>query len=76
MLLTTAPVLQHPDMSKPFFLWTDASEAGFGAILEQEGKDQLRHPIAYASRQTNDGEKKYGPTQLEVAALIFWSGTL
>jgi len=29
------------------------------------------HPIAYASRQTNDEEKKYGPIQLEVAALIF-----
>jgi len=52
-------------------LWTDASEAGFGAILEQGGEDQLRHPIGYASRQTNDEEKKYGPTQLEVAALTF-----
>jgi len=40
MLLTTAPVLQHPDMSKPFFLWTDASKAGFGAILKQEDKDR------------------------------------
>ena len=57
-------------MSKPFFLWTDASEAGFGAILEQEGEDKLRNPIAYASRQTNDAEKRYAPTQLEVAALV------
>ena len=70
-LLITAPVFQHPDLSKPFFLWTDASEAGFGAILEQEGEDKLRHPIAYARRQTNDAEKKYAPTQLEVAALVF-----
>ena len=70
-LLVTAPVLQHPDLSKPFFLWTDASEAGFGAILEQEDEDKLRHPIAYASRQTNDAEKKYAPTQLEVAALVY-----
>ena len=69
-LLVTAPVLQHLDLSKPFFLWADACEAGFGAILEQEGEDKLRHPIAYASRQTNDGEK-YGPTQLEVAALVY-----
>jgi len=45
-----------------------SNQAGFGAILE---KDQLRHPIASASRQTNDGEKKYGPTQLEVVALNF-----
>jgi len=31
MLLTTAPVLQNPDMSKPFLLWSDASEAVFGS---------------------------------------------
>ena len=37
----------------------------------QEGEDKPRHPIAYASRQTNDAEKKYAPTQLEVAALVF-----
>jgi len=52
-------------------LWTDAWEAGFGAILVQGGEDKLRHPIAYASRQTNDGEKKYALTQLEVAGLVF-----
>ena len=30
-----------------------------------------RHPIAYASRQTSLAEKKYAPTELEVAALVF-----
>ena len=50
---------------------TDTSEAGFGAILEQEGEDKRRHPIAYASRQTSEAEKKYAPTQLEVAALVY-----
>lgn len=69
-LLTTAPVLRHPDLTKPFFLWTDASEVGLGAVLEQE-KNGERHPIAYASRQTNESERKYCPTELEVAALLF-----
>ena len=68
--LTTAPLLRHPDLTKPFFLWTDASEEGFGAVLEQE-ENGKRHPIAYASRQTNEAERKYCPTELEVAALIF-----
>ena len=40
-------------------------------MLEQLDDDGQRHPIAYASRQTNAAEKKYAPTELEVAALIF-----
>ena len=69
--LTTAPILQSPDMNKEFFLWTDASQIGFGAVLEQKNTDGDRLPIAFASKPTNEAEAKYGVTQLEVAALIF-----
>ena len=69
--LVTALVLRLPDMEQPFVLWTDASEKGFGAVLEQEDEDGLRHPIAYASRATNKAERKYAPMELEVAALVF-----
>ena len=69
--LATAPLLHPPNMDKEFFLWTDASAKGFGAVLEQEGTEGVRHPIAYASRATNSAEQKYAPTELEVAALIF-----
>ena len=69
--LVTAPLLHPSDMEKEFFLWTDASEKGFGAVLEQEDTEGKRHPIAYASRTTNTAEQKYAPTELEVAALIF-----
>ena len=40
-------------------------------VLEQVDDDGQHHPIAFASRQTNSAEKKYAPTELEVAALIF-----
>jgi len=43
-------------------------------VLEQEGDDQKRYPIAYTSRQTNPAEQKYAPTELEVAALVFAVG--
>ena len=69
--LSTAPLLMPPDISKPFYVWSDASIVGFGAVLEQMDEIGERHPIAYASRQTSLAEKKYAPTELEVAALVF-----
>ena len=59
-----------PDLDKEFFLWVDACEDCFGAILEQVGDDNLQHPVAYASHATNDAEKKYPPTKLEMAAAL------
>ena len=35
------------------------------------GDDNLQHPVAYASRATNDAEKKYPPTKLEMVAIVF-----
>ena len=70
-MLISSPVLVPPDLDKDFFLWVDACEEGFGAILEQISEDGLRHPVAYASRATNDAEKKYPPTKLEMAAIVF-----
>ena len=70
-MLISAPLLVPPDLDKQFFAWVDACEVGFGAILEQIGADDLRHPVAYASRATSDAEKKYPPTKLEMAAIVF-----
>ena len=69
--LSTAAVLRPPDLDRHFYVWSDASLEGFGAVLEQLDNEGLRHPITYTSRQTNTAEKKYTPTELEVAALIF-----
>ena len=44
--LVTAPLVHPPDMEKEFLLWTDTSEKGFGAVLEQEDAEGHRHPIA------------------------------
>jgi len=70
-MLITAPVLIPPNLSKEFFLWTDASAQGFGAVLEQKDDTGQPHPVAHASRQTNPAKSKYAPTKLEVSALIF-----
>jgi len=36
-IISTVPVLVHPDFNRPFILYTDASKEGLGAILAQEG---------------------------------------
>jgi len=48
-VLMPASMLYPLDMSKLFFLSTDTSERGFGAVLKQEGEDQKLYPIAYVS---------------------------
>ena len=59
--LSTAPLLMLPDLSNPFYVWSDASIVGFGAVLEQLDDQGQHHPIAYASRQTSLAEKSILP---------------
>ena len=49
-MLVSAPVLMPPDLSREFFLWTDASARGFGVVLEQKDDGGLLHPIGYACK--------------------------
>jgi hypothetical protein len=40
---TTAPILIHPNFSKPFFLESDAFYYVLGAVLFQNGEDGRLH---------------------------------
>ena len=65
----TAPVLVFADFQKPFWLETDASGEGLGAVLLQESDDGHYHPVAFASRELKGGEPKYHSSKLEFLAL-------
>jgi len=69
-LLTSEPLLQYPDFTKPFLLTTDASNEALGAILSQGpiGRDL---PIAYASRTLINAEKNYSTTEKELLAIVW-----
>ena len=56
--LKSGEVIAFPNFDLPFFMTTDASGYGLGAVLyqTQEGKDRV---IAYASRTLTDAETNY-----------------
>ncbi|WVZ70548.1 hypothetical protein U9M48_019207, partial [Paspalum notatum var. saurae] len=64
-LLTSAPVLPQPDVTKPFDVYCDASGNGLGCVLMQEGR-----VIAYASHQLRKHEANYATHDLELAAVV------
>jgi len=57
------PVLQQPNFEKMFYLQTDASVYGVGAILSQEGESTnlkpKRHPVAYYSTTFMPTKQQY-----------------
>lgn len=68
--LTLAPVLSHPDFSKPFFIQCDASNMGVGGVLYQLDENGEEHPIAYMSQKLNSAQRNYSVSELECLADI------
>ena len=68
--LTSSPVLQLPDLSRPFFVQTDASKLGTGAILLQKDDTGVSHPCAYLSQALVGAEQNYQVYDLELLAVI------
>ena len=64
--LTEDVVLAHPDLSKPFVIFTDASNHGVGAVLTQDGR-----PVWFASRSLNPLERKYDTREKEAIGIRF-----
>ena len=65
-ILTSAPVLAHPDWNSPFVIEVDASRDGLGAVLMQNEK-----PIAYKSRALTPAERDLPITFLELLGVTW-----
>jgi len=69
--LITVPILRHPDFNKIFYLMTDGSAKGFGAVLAQIDDDGKEYAIAYVSHSISGTKKNYSPTELELNAAVW-----
>ena len=68
---TSAPILLHPDPSKPFVVEVDASDTGIGAVLSQQSEsDGKLHPCAFMSRRFTSAEENYDIGNRELLAVV------
>jgi len=63
------PVLVMPDVTKPFYIETDASNWAVGAVLKQRGADGELHPCGYLSHRLTPTEQRYQVYDRELLAV-------
>src|ERR1044071_3731362 len=68
--LTSAPIIQAPDWTKPFELMCDASDYAVGVVLGQRDV-RAHHVIQYASTTLNEAQRNYTTTEKELLAVAF-----
>lgn len=68
--LISAPILSHPDFSKPFYIQCDASTSGVGGVLFQVDDLGREKVLYYHSQKLNAAQKNYSITELECMAAI------
>lgn len=64
--LTAGPVLQLPDMSKPFTVVTDASQIGVGCVLLQDDK-----PVCFGGRALTAVERRWSVGDGELFGVVY-----
>jgi hypothetical protein len=69
-LISSEPVLKHPDESLPFVLECDASDFAIAGILSQRDQSSTLRPIAYYSRKLASSEINYDIHDKELLAII------
>jgi hypothetical protein len=67
--LVSPPILAYPVPSGHFYLETDASNVGIGAVLSQDQEGE-RRVIAYGSKMLSRSQRNYCTTMKELLAVV------
>ena len=68
--LSEATLKAHPDFTRPFIIYSDASDLGLGCALHQE-QNGIEVPIAFGGRVLTPAEKGYSTSEKECLGLYF-----
>ena len=69
-VLSEAPILHNLDWTLEFFLETDASQYGVGAILYQETEEGKRY-VDFAAKAFNKAQQNYNAAKRELLAGLY-----
>ena len=67
--LVAEPILCYPDMSRRFYLATDASNTGIGFVLSQKDDEGKEHAVAFGGRALRGPETRYSTSEKEYLAI-------
>jgi len=70
-LLLECVILKFPDPTKPYKLYTDASNYSIGAILVQADENGLERPVHLISGRLNSAQMNYPTIEKEAFAIIY-----
>ena len=68
--LISQPILKLPNINGTFIIQSDASEYGLGGVLLQ-AEDNVKMPVAFASRKLTQSEKNYAVIEKECLAIVW-----
>ena len=69
-IVTSAPTLGQPDLTRPFQLQVDASAYATGAILTQPDSRGKQQAVGYFSKTFNEAERNYDIHDRELLAVV------
>ena len=73
-ILPECPILNFPNWDEPFYVATDASNVGIGAVLYQINNSNninTNRYISFQARALTKSERNYSATKRELLAIIF-----